>query len=287
MARLYESSTDYEEHITYAGATITDDYDNPDYLYDRQQLAYDGGTTDISAGYASTAITYNSAVTGWNGSKTVARTATGTGTGTSNNTRVIIRYRTATGTGTSNSTNTRVIIRYRTATGTGTGTSLNAILHKHLRTAYGAGQATTGDTATGLHTHPRTATGTGTGTATTTSRRLYRRTATGTNTATETAEWNRLYLFRTPTDNQVDYTGSDYHHLNIIPSNRLIHQLYRHYTPGPRGRNVWKLTDGTYTENQPPEDTNIAIIYLGGHDHHVDDTERAALIAAGYEAYVN
>ena len=60
MARLYESSTDYEEHITYAGETVADDYDNPDYAYDRPIVAYDGGTTNIQAGYASTAITYNS-----------------------------------------------------------------------------------------------------------------------------------------------------------------------------------------------------------------------------------
>ena len=288
MARLYESSTDYEEHITYAGATIADDYDNPDYLYDREQLAYDGGTTDIQGGYSSTAISYASAVTGYNGSKTVTSTATGTGTGAGTGTEVVVKLRTATGAGTGTSTNVRVIVRFRTATGTGAGTSLNAILHEHLRTGYGSGSATAGDQAVGLHIHPRTGTGSGTGTGETTSRRLYRRLATGTGTGTDTpATWVQLYLFRTPTDNQVDFTGSDYYHGNMIPANRLIWQLYRHYTPGPRGRNVWKLTDGTYTENQPPDDTDIDIIYLGGHDHHVDATERAALIAAGYGDYVN
>ena len=287
MARLYESSTDYEEHITYAGATIADDYDNPDYLYDREQLAYDGGTTNLQNGYATTTVTYASAVTGYNGSKTVTSTATGSGTGAGTATEIVTKLRTATGAGTGTSTSVRVIIRFRTATGTGTSTSLNAILHEHLRTGTGSGSATTGDQAIGLHTHPRTATGNGTGTGATTSRRVYRRTGTGTNTATSSVEYVRLYLFRTPTDNQVDFTGSDYYHGNIIPGNRLIWQLYRHYTPGPRGRNVWKLTDGTYTENQPPEDTDIDIIYYGGHDHHVDDTERAALISAGYGDYVN
>jgi len=288
MARLYESSTDYQEHITYAGATIADDYDNPDYLYDREQLAYDGGTTNIQSGYASTALTYNSAVTGWNGSKTVATTATGTGTSSFDATGLRIILRTSSGTGTGTSTTTRVITRYRAATGTGVGTSNNSIVHKQLRTGYGSGGATASDTATGLHIHPRTGSSAGTGSALPAiGFRVYRRTAADTGTGDSTpATWNRLFLFRTPTDLEVDLTGG--YRLGLATgANRRAFALYRFYEPGPRGRNLWKLLDGSYTENQPPDDTDIDRIYYGGHDHHVDDTEKAELVAAGYGAYVN
>ena len=248
MARLYESSTDYQEHITYAGATIADDYDNPDYLYDREQLTYDGGTTAVLIGYASPNTTYGQSNASYT-PKVVARTATGNGVGSDIPASFFRGYS-------------------RTATGTGTGSDTPATFFRE---------------------HVRTGTGSGTGSDTpATFFRGYSRTGTGTGAGSDTpATWSRLYLFRTPTDNQVDFTGSDYYHGNMIPANRLIWQLYRHYTPGPRGRNVWKLTDGTYTENQPPDDTDIDIIYLGGHDHHVDATERAALIAAGYGDYVN
>lgn len=53
----------------------------------------------------------------------------------------------------------------------------------------------------------------------------------------------------------------------------------------PIGVNVWKKTDGSYTQTQPlPED--IAVTYHGGHDHSVSATEAAALTAAGYGAYL-
>ena len=287
MARLYESSTDYEEHITYAGETVADDYDNPDYAYDRPIVAYDGGTTNIQAGYASTAITYNSAVTGWNGSKTVTETGTGTGTGTSTTTSVRIVLRDSTGTGAGTSTAARTVVRLRTATGAGVGASNNTIVHKQLRTGFGAGGATAGDTATWLRTVLRTATGTGVGgSVPALSSRVFRRVATGINTSDGTAEWNRLFLFRTPTDLEVDFTGA-YRVQLVTQRQRAAFNLYRFYEPGPRGRNLWKLTDGTYTENQPAENDNIDIVYYGGHNHHVDDVEKAELVAAGYGEYVN
>ena len=226
MARLYESSTDYQEHITYAGATIADDYDNPDYLYDREQLTYDGGTTAVLIGYASPNTTY----------------------------------------GQSNASYTPKVVA-RTATGTGTGSDTPAtFFREHVRT--GTGSGTGSDTpATFFREHVRTGTGTGAGSDT-------------------PATWSRLYLFRTPTDLEVDFTGG--YRLGLATAaNRNAFSLYRFYEPGPRGRNIWKLANGTYTENQPPDDTNIDLIYYGGHDHHVDDTEKAELVAAGYGAYVN
>jgi hypothetical protein len=288
MARLYESSTDYEENITYAGETLASDRYDSEADYDRITVTYEGAVTDTPQGYASTSTTYNALTSSYNGSKTVDRTATGTGTGTSTTIQLTVHPRTGSSTGAGTSTSDPLRIVPRTGTGTGTGTSNNAIVHKHLRTSYGTGGATAGDTGIGLHIHPRTGTGSGVGTGVTTSRRLYRRNAPGTGAGTQTAAGRRYQVFRTPTDNQVDLTGSDFYSINLIPANKLVYSLYRHYQPGPRGRNVWKLTDGTYTENQPMDDTDIAIIYLGGHEHVLfDDDERDSLIAAGYGAYIS
>ena len=288
MARLYESSTDYEENITYAGDTLASDRYDSENSYDRVTVTYEGAVTDTAQGYASTSITYASALSSYNGSKTVDRTATGTGTGASATVQLTIHPRTGTQSGSGGSTSTGVRVVPRTATGSGTGTSNNAIVHKHLRTSYGSGGATASDTGIGLHIHPRTGTGSGTGAGVTTSRRLYRRTGAGTGTGTQTGAGRRYQVFRTPTDNQVDFTGSDFYGIDMIPANKLVYALYRHYQPGPRGRNVWKLTDGTYTENQPMNDDDIAIIYQGGHEHVLfDDAERDSLIAAGYGPYIS
>ena len=67
---------------------------------------------------------------------------------------------------------------------------------------------------------------------------------------------------------------------------RLAYMLYRHYTPTARGRNVYKLTDGTYTENEPPDMTTVATIYYGGHATEISSTEAASLTAAGYGDYI-
>jgi len=247
MARLYESSTDYQEHITYAGATIADDYDNPDYLYDREQLTYDGGTTAVLIGYASPNTTYGQSNASYT-PKVVARTATGNGVGSDIPASFFRGYS-------------------RTATGTGTGSDTPATFFRE---------------------HVRTGTGSGTGSDTpATFFRGYSRTGTGTGAGSDTpATWSRLYLFRTPTDLEVDFTGG--YRLGLATAaNRNAFALYRFYEPGPRCRNLWKLANGTYTENQPPDDTNIDLIYYGGHDHYVDDGEKAELVAAGYGAYVN
>lgn len=56
----------------------------------------------------------------------------------------------------------------------------------------------------------------------------------------------------------------------------------RHWAPEQRGKNVWKLNDGTYTERQPRDATTIAVTYYGGHVYTVTAAEAAALNAAGY-----
>lgn len=81
----------------------------------------------------------------------------------------------------------------------------------------------------------------------------------------------------------------------------LQRRLFGFYKPHQRGINVWKLADGTYTQDQPwplvtPQDAKegvlpigttatavtYLIVYYGGHSYQVSDAEAAALTAAGY-----
>jgi len=67
----------------------------------------------------------------------------------------------------------------------------------------------------------------------------------------------------------------------------LGYRLFRFYAPLPRGRNVFLLTDGTFTENEPADFSTIATTYHGGHTHDITAEESAALTAAGYGAYIS
>jgi hypothetical protein len=49
---------------------------------------------------------------------------------------------------------------------------------------------------------------------------------------------------------------------------------------------VFKLLDGTITENEPNDNTLIAKTYWGGSDNVITDAEAAELTAAGYGAYI-
>jgi hypothetical protein len=68
---------------------------------------------------------------------------------------------------------------------------------------------------------------------------------------------------------------------------RVAFGLFRHYANDPRGRNVFKLLDGTITENEPNDNTLIARTYFGGSNNIVNDQEAAELTAAGYGAYIS
>jgi hypothetical protein len=46
------------------------------------------------------------------------------------------------------------------------------------------------------------------------------------------------------------------------------------------------MTDGSFTESQPFDDSLIAHTYHGGHVHTLTATEEADLTAAGYGAYI-
>ena len=54
----------------------------------------------------------------------------------------------------------------------------------------------------------------------------------------------------------------------------------------PRGRNVFKLTDGSYTESQPSDPNIIEKVYHGGHIHELTAQEEQDLIDAGYGDYI-
>ena len=68
---------------------------------------------------------------------------------------------------------------------------------------------------------------------------------------------------------------------------RLAYNFLRHYRPNPRGRNVYKLNDGTYVESEPSDMSTVAITYHGGHEHEVSADEVTSLTAAGYGSYIS
>lgn len=83
-----------------------------------------------------------------------------------------------------------------------------------------------------------------------------------------------MATFETPTDDFVTWDGGVY---DTILSNLAA---------GPRGRNVFKLTDGTFTESQPFSWSEVEIAYYGGHVYTLSAQEEADLIAAGYGNYI-
>lgn len=87
-----------------------------------------------------------------------------------------------------------------------------------------------------------------------------------------------MAVFRPPTDDFVYWTDL----YDFSPESRLFARVAN----GARGRNVYKLKDGGYTENQPPTFEEIDKIYLGGHENIIDATEEADLIAAGYGDFI-
>lgn len=87
-----------------------------------------------------------------------------------------------------------------------------------------------------------------------------------------------MAIFRPPTDDFVYWTDL----YDFSPESRLFARLRN----SPRGRNVYKLVDGGYTENQPAYFEDIEKIYLGGHDNVLTAEEEADLIAAGYGDFI-
>jgi hypothetical protein len=94
-----------------------------------------------------------------------------------------------------------------------------------------------------------------------------------------------MSIFRPPTDDFVPLALPP--EPDASAEERLAYGLFRHYGNDPRGRNVFKLVDGTITENEPNDNTLIARTYFGGSNNIVSDAEVAELTAAGYGAYIS
>jgi hypothetical protein len=98
-----------------------------------------------------------------------------------------------------------------------------------------------------------------------------------------------MAIFRPPTDNFVvpvivgDYMGG----LRLSKDQRLANRLGGRIQASPRGRNIFLLTNGTYTDDQPSSLSMVSKVYYGGHDNEIDAAEVAALTAAGYGAYIS
>jgi hypothetical protein len=190
----------------------------------------------------------------------------------------IIKVAVATGTGTGSSTTTATAIPVRTATGTGNGTSTTVSLIEHLRTATATGTGTS--TISSLTEHIRTATGSGTGSSTVTAIEELPRTATGSGAGSTGASvtWNKLFIFRPPVNDSFAWNDR----LRPVAGDFLLRKL----VPGTRAKNVYKLTDGSYTTNQPAEVEDYLLVHLGAHNNFVSASEKADLISAGYGEYV-
>ena len=246
------------------------------------------------------------------------RTATGAGTGTQSATRLVKNLRSATGSGSageSTSTDKEILFRsatgsatssseadpflllkrqasgsglgassvtfirklLRAATGSGAGTSSAARLVKNRRSATGSGVGSA--VAVRRIVNIRFATASGVGTASSVSIELLPRTATGSGVGATSGQvlWSKSRIFRVP--QTTTYTFADKFYA-YTPKERLM----AHITPPIRAENLYRLSDGTYSINDPR--SGAVRTYLGAHNIFLDDTEVAELTAAGYGAYI-
>jgi hypothetical protein len=213
------------------------------------------------------------------GAKLNAKTASGSGTGAQSASRLITRYRSgSTSAGTGSSSSFKIIIGIRYATGSGAGTQSSTGLHIAPRTATGSGvgsqsvisfstrfrtatgSGSSSQASNGLHTSPRNATGSGLG-------------VTGGD-----ATWIKSRIFRVP--NTTMYAWAD------LYGDRRADRLFAHVPQGVRAENLYRLSDGSYTINDPGYG-NSTRAYLGGHNIFLDDTEVEELTTAGYGAYIS
>jgi hypothetical protein len=92
--------------------------------------------------------------------------------------------------------------------------------------------------------------------------------------------------FQPPTDNFHALSDFDVN-LPNSPSVRRAYNLLRHYQALPKGRNIFLLSSGTYTENEPSDMSTVITTYYGGHVYEITDSEAASLTAAGYGSYIS
>ena len=94
-----------------------------------------------------------------------------------------------------------------------------------------------------------------------------------------------MAIFTPPTDNFHNLSDIDIDQMWSTDM-RLQYRLWRHFAALPRGRNVYKLSDGSYVESEPADMSAVTISYYGGRSYEVSAAEEAALVAAGYGDYI-
>jgi hypothetical protein len=204
------------------------------------------------------------------------RTATGSGTGTSAITVVRAAVRTASDTGVGTGTADWNINPVRSATGDGAGTSTIVVNRVVLRTSSGEGEGTS--TSTRTLTAIRTATGSGTGTGTLVGARTRRTEATGAGDGTATANWDKSHIFRVPITEGYPFA--------VRLSEEAPDRLFSHTPQGSRAKNLYRLTDGSYTTTDPRRPELITRTYFGGHDNFLTAAEITELTDAGYASSI-
>lgn len=204
------------------------------------------------------------------------RTATGSGTGTSQASGVRVALRTATGSGTGSGTADWNINPARTATGSGVGSSAIVVTRVVLRTS--SGQGIGGSSTTWILVALRTGTGSGAGTQTSVGARTLKRACTGSGSGSGTADWLKSHIFRVPTTRTYPFAER--------LSEEAPDRLFAHTPQGIRAKNLYRLSDGTYTTTDPRRPELITRTYYGGHDIFLTDEEVTELTAAGYGASI-
>jgi hypothetical protein len=150
-----------------------------------------------------------------------------------------------------------LLINIRTATGSGAGTEAASFIRGLLRTATGSGAGT--ESAVGARLAVATAIGSGIGTsATTTFKNL---------------------VFRTPATTEIAPADMD--------DTSVSGRLFRYAQPTYAGVNVYKLTDGSYTQVEQRDYDLIEKVYWGGTLNVVTQEEKDDLVLAGYGSYVS
>ena len=74
--------------------------------------------------------------------------------------------------------------------------------------------------------------------------------------------------------------------LRLSKDQRLANRLGSRIEASARGRNIFLLNSGVYTDDQPSSLDMVAKVYYGGHDNEITADEVTALTAAGYGAYI-
>jgi hypothetical protein len=98
--------------------------------------------------------------------------------------------------------------------------------------------------------------------------------ATGAGDGTATANWDKSHIFRVPITEGYPFA--------VRLSEESADRLFAFTPQGARAKNLYRLTDGSYTTTDPRRPELITRIYYGGHDIFLTDPEITELTAAGY-----